>query len=163
SLVAIPAYVVGRAVAGENDAARWFGTRFAATLVDALVTAACGALLYGLVRQLGYGQGIALATGLIYGLAAQAWARADKFFADPLTTFFILGAVYCWWRLDQPDEQPDAAIAVRRAAWWSAGIGLCCGLAIGTKFGAGIIVPILGLAGAASLWRRWRGGMALRE
>ena len=75
----------------------------------------------------------------------------------------ILGAVYCWWQLDNPDAERNTSTAIRRALWWAVGIGLCCGLAIGTKFGAGIIVPILGLAGAATVWRRWRGGMALRD
>lgn len=162
SLVAIPPYLIGRALAGGNDAARWFGTRFAATLLNALVTAGIGALLYALVRRLGYRHGIALATGLLYGLGTQAWPRAKTFFADPLTTLLILGAVYCWWRLDNPDAEGADATRVRTAMPWAVGIGLCCGLAIGTKFGAGIIVPIFGLAGAASLWRRWRAGLSPR-
>ena len=155
SLVAIPPYLLARALAAGDNAATWVGTRYAATLLTALVTAAIGTLLYVLVRRLGYRHGIALATALLYGLGTQAWPRAKTFFADPLTTLLIMLAVYCWWRLDQPD---DGARRVARALGWACGIALCCGLAVGVKFGAGIILPVFGLAGVASLGRRWRAG-----
>ncbi len=161
SIVAIPPYLLGRALASGDDAATWIGTRYAATLLTALVTAAIGALLYALIRRVGYSHRIALVTALLYGLGTQAWPRAKTFFADPLTTLLILGAVYCWWRLDQPIPRERSGGAVAR---WAVGIALCCGLAVGVKFGAGIILPIFGLAGAASLWGRWRReGLSLRN
>ena len=161
SIVAIPPYLLGRALASGDNAATWIGTRYAATLLTALVTAAIGALLYALIRRVGYSHRIALVTALLYGLGTQAWPRAKTFFADPLTTLLILGAVYCWWRLDQPIPRERSGGAVAR---WAVGIALCCGLAVGVKFGAGIILPIFGLAGAASLWRRWRReGLSLRN
>ena len=161
SIVAIPPYLLGRALASGDDAATWIGTRYAATLLTALVTAAIGALLYALIRRIGYSHRIALVTALLYGLGTQAWPRAKTFFADPLTTLLILGAVYCWWRLDQPTARDRSGVAVAR---WAVGIALCCGLAVGVKFGAGIILPVFGLAGAASLWRRWRReGLPLRD
>ncbi|HEY8596953.1 MAG TPA: phospholipid carrier-dependent glycosyltransferase [Thermomicrobiales bacterium] len=153
SIVAIPPYLLGRALASGDDAATWVGTRYAATLLTALVTAAIGALLYTLIRRVGYSHRTALVTALLYGFGTQAWPRAKTFFADPLTTLLILGAVYCWWRLDQPSARDGSGAAVAR---WAVGIALCCGLAVGVKFGAGIILPVFGLAGAASLWRRWR-------
>lgn len=153
SIVAIPPYLIGRALASGDDAATWIGTRYAATLLTALVTAAIGALLYALIRRIGYSHRIALVTALLYGLGTQAWPRAKTFFADPLTTLLILGAVYCWWRLDHPAERDRPRVAVVR---WAVGIALCCGLAVAVKFGAGIILPVFGLAGAMSLWRRWR-------
>jgi hypothetical protein len=153
SLVAIPPYLLARALAAGDDAATWVGTRYAATLLSALATAAIGALLYALVRRLGYRHGIALTTALLYGLGTQAWPRAKTFFADPLTTLLIMLAVYCWWRLDQFDEGKRRAT---RAIGWAVGIALSCGLAVGVKFGAGIILPVFGLAGAFSVWRRWR-------
>jgi hypothetical protein len=161
SLVAIPPYLLGRALASGDDAATWIGTRYAATLLTALVTAAIGALLYALIQRVGYSHRNALVTALLYGLGTQAWPRAKTFFADPLTTLLILGAVYCWWRLDQPTGRGRSGAAVAR---WAVGIALCCGLAVGVKFGAGIILPVFGLAGAASLWRRWRReGLPLRD
>ena len=161
SIVAIPPYLLGRALASGDDAATWIGTRYAATLLTALVTAAIGALLYALIRRVGYSHRIALVTALLYGLGTQAWPRSKTFFADPLTTLLILGAVYCWWRLDQPTGRGRSGAAVAR---WAVGIALCCGLAVGVKFGAGIILPVFGLAGAASLWRRWRReGLPLRD
>ncbi len=155
SLVAIPPYLLARALAAGDDAATWVGTRYTATLLTAIVTAAIGALLYSLARGLGYRHAVALATALLYGLGTQAWPRAKTFFADPLTTLLILLAVYCWWRLDRPDVGERRAAA---ATGWAVGIALCCGIAVGVKFGAGIILPVFGLAGAASLWRRWRAG-----
>ena len=156
SLVAVPFYVAGRAVAGQNDAARWFLTRFAVELLNPLVTAATAALLYVLARRLGYRHGAALAAALAYGLGTQAWPHSKTFFSEPLTTLLLLGAVCCWWWL-------AGATGARRAAWWAAGIGGCCGLAIATKYGAGIVVPVLALAAAAALWHHWRAGrLALR-
>ena len=163
SLVAIPPYLAGRAVAGDDDAARWFATRFAATLLTALVTAGIGALLYVLVRRLGAAHGTALLTALLYGLGTQAWPRAKTFFADPLTTLLILGGVYCWWRLDNP-AGAGAAARTRAMAGWAAGLGSLCGVAVGVKFGAGIVLLPFGVAGAASLWRAWRtDGLAPRQ
>ncbi|MGN6362544.1 MAG: phospholipid carrier-dependent glycosyltransferase, partial [Thermomicrobiales bacterium] len=156
SFVAVPFYVAGRAVAGENDAARWFLTRFAVDMMNPLVTAVTAALLYLLARWLGYRHGAALAAALAYGLGTQAWPHSKTFFSEPLTTFLLLGAVCCWWRL-------AVAAGARRAAWWAAGIGVCCGLAIATKYGAGIAVPVLALAAAVALWGHWRAGrLALR-
>ena len=155
SLVAIPPYLVGRALAGGDDAARWFATRFAATLLTALVTAWIGALLYALAVRLGAAHGAALLTALLYGLGTQAWPRAKTFFADPLTTLLILGGVYCWWRLDNPIGATVAA-RTRELLRWAAGLGLLCGVSVGVKFGAGIILLPFGVAGAASLWRAWR-------
>jgi hypothetical protein len=157
SLVAIPPYLVGRALAGGDDAARWFATRFAATLLTALVTAWIGALLYALARRLGATHGAALLTALLYGLGTQAWPRAKTFFADPLTTLLILAGVYCWWRLDNPTGATTAA-RTRELTGWAAGLGLLCGVSVGVKFGAGIILLPFGIAGAASLWRAWRAG-----
>jgi hypothetical protein len=162
SLVALPPYLAGRALAGGDDAARWFVTRLAATLLTALVTAWIAALLYALARRLGAGHGAALLTALLYGLGTQAWPRAKTFFADPLTTLLILGGVYCWWRLDNPSGAHAAARA-RAMAGWAAGLGLLCGLSVGVKFGAGIILLPFGAAGAASLRRAWRAdGLAPR-
>jgi len=163
SIVAIPPYLVGRALAGGDDAARWFVTRFAATLLTALVTAWIGALLYATLRRLGAMHGAALLTALLYGLGTQAWPRAKTFFADPLTTLLILGGVYCWWRLDNPTGT-DAAARTRPMTGWAAGLGLLCGVSVGVKFGAGIILLPFGVAGAASLWRVWRtDGLAPRQ
>lgn len=157
SLAALPLYLLGRGIAGEHDAARWFTTRFFASLLNALITPAIAALLYWLVRQLGYGVRIGLATALVYGLGTQAWPHAKTFFAEPLTTLCLLGAVYCWWRLDQLRQEVGVT-----AEWrWAAGLGLCCGLAMATKWGAAIALPTLGLATAFTLWRNWRQGAPL--
>src|SRR5919199_4198030 len=101
SLAATPLYALGRLVAGDDPVARWFTTRFFAVLLNALVTAATATVLYGLARSLGYGPRIALATALLYGLGSQAWPRAKTFFAEPLTTLLLLGAVACWWQLER--------------------------------------------------------------
>lgn len=153
SVVAVPFYLVGRAVAGSDDAARWFATRFFAVLLNPLATATTAVFLYGIVRALGYRVRIALATALVYGLGTQAWPYAKTFFAEPLTTCLLSGAVYSWLRFDLlPSDR------ARQAARWAGGIGLGCGLAIATKWAATIAAPVLGLAVAATLLRRWRTG-----
>ncbi|HEX5502481.1 MAG TPA: hypothetical protein VFW96_07645 [Thermomicrobiales bacterium] len=183
SLVAVPLYVAGRAAAGAPaaSAARWFTTRFAVDLLNAVVTAGIATLLYGLARGLGYGARPALATALLYGLGTQAWPHAKTFFSEPLTALLILGAVACWWRLDETaDGRRQTAVGRResggravgqsgvltrhssfviRHSSFVAGVGLCCGLAMATKVGAAIVLPVLGLAVVVSLARAWRGGV----
>ncbi|MGN6697311.1 MAG: hypothetical protein ACTHMR_04055, partial [Thermomicrobiales bacterium] len=99
SFVAVPFYVAGRAVAGENDAARWFLTRFAVDMMTPLVTAVTAALLYLLARWLGYRHGAALAAARAYGLGTQAGPPRNTVFSEPLTPSRLLGAVCCGWRL----------------------------------------------------------------
>ncbi|HET8626360.1 MAG TPA: hypothetical protein VFL91_03020 [Thermomicrobiales bacterium] len=190
SLVAVPLYVAGKVVTrGEpaDSVARWFTTRFTVDLLNAFVTAAIATLLYGLARGLGYGARPALATALLYGLGTQAWPHAKTFFSEPLTALLILGAVACWWRLDQaadgrrqtadwsresgsravgqPGSSPLTPLVTRHSSLvTTVGVGLCCGLAIATKVGAAIVLPVLGLAVAVSLARAWREGvLAPRE
>ena len=179
SLAATPLYALGRLVAGDDPVARWFTTRFFAVLLNALITAGTATVLYGLARSLAYSPRVALATALLYGLGSQAWPRAKTFFAEPLTTLLLLGAVACWWQLERRSREsgvgsresdegrprtsrnfrlptPDSRLA------YAAGVGLCCGLALATKWGAAIALPVLGLAGAVTLLRWWRAGLPPR-
>lgn len=184
SLAATPFYLVGRALSGDDGAARWFLTRFAATLLNVVVTAGLAGLLYRFARDLGYRTRTALATGLLYGVGTQAWPHARTFASEPLTALLLLGAVYCWWRLARTTSEerqpvPGEATATtsrdqqhggsrralaRRPAWWAGCVGAGCSLAIATKVGAGIALPVLAAALAATLWRLRRGGwMTTRE
>lgn len=151
SLLTVPLYVVGRALAGDNEPARWVLTRMFATLLDPLVTAGTAALLFSTLRALGYRVRVAVATALLYALGTQAWVYAKTLFAESLTTFLLFLAVYAWLRLDL------APLArARQARWWAATIGLGCGLALATKWAAALAVPILSLAACATLIRKWR-------
>ena len=188
SLAAVPLYWAGELVAGDSpvaSAGRWFTTRFFAVLLDALATAGTATLLYGLVRGLGYSTRIGLACALLYGLGTQAWPHSKTFFAEPLTTMFLLTAVVCWWQLERAQAVGRGAWAVRsksegvarpspvalrptahapRPTAWAAALGLACGLAMATKWAAAIALPVLGLALAATLYRWWRaGGLAPRR
>lgn len=151
SLLAVPFYLVGRALADQDEPARWVLTRMFATLIDPLATAATAALVYGALRAIGYRVRVAIATALLYALGTQAWVYAKTFFAESLTTLFLFGAVYAWLRLDL--LPPDRA---RQARWWSAAIALSCGLALATKWAAALAVPIVAVAAGATLLRKWR-------
>ena len=141
SLAAVPLYAVGRLVAGEDSVARWVTTRFFAVLLNPLVAAATATVLYGLARSLAYGPRVALATALLYGLGSQAWPRAKTFFAEPLTTLLLLGAVACWWQLERARGsaagwrwRPSGARPSRcRSSGWRAPSRCCAGGGVGSR------------------------------
>ena len=91
SLVALPLYVLGKALAYFFPADQeGFITRFYVSLLNAFVTAATVALLYRLGRLLRYGGAAALALALIYAVASGAWPHGRTFFAEPLTALLLL-------------------------------------------------------------------------
>ncbi|MCX6044900.1 MAG: hypothetical protein NT075_07285 [Chloroflexi bacterium] len=77
-------------------AQRWpaIGLVQAAMLLNPLLTAWTGALLYRCGRRLGWSQNSALATALIFGLATLAWPYAQTFFSDPVCGWALFAAFY---------------------------------------------------------------------
>ncbi len=65
-----------------------------AMLLNPLLTAWTGALLYRCGRRLGWSQAAALATALIFGLATLAWPYAQTFFSDPVCGWALFAAFY---------------------------------------------------------------------
>jgi hypothetical protein len=70
------------------------GLVHAAMLLNPLLTAWTGALLYRTGRRLRWSRGTSVAVALIYGLATLAWPYAQTFFSDPVCAFALFGAFY---------------------------------------------------------------------
>lgn len=77
-------------------AAHWstIGLVHAALLLNPLLTAWTGALLYRTGRRLGWSVNTAAATALIFGLATLAWPYTQTFFSDPVCGWGLFGALY---------------------------------------------------------------------
>ncbi|MEZ4620525.1 MAG: hypothetical protein R2867_34145 [Caldilineaceae bacterium] len=77
-------------------ALRWPGVGLvhAALLLNPLLTAWTGALVYRAGRRLGWQVGTACATALIFGLGTLAWPYTQTFFSDPVCGWGLFGALY---------------------------------------------------------------------
>lgn len=71
-----------------------FGLAQAAMLLNPLLTAWTGGLLYRTGRRLGWSRATSVAVALIFGLATLAWPFAQTFFSDPVCAFALFGAFY---------------------------------------------------------------------
>ncbi len=66
----------------------------AALLLNPLLTAWTGALLYRSGRRLGWSVGTATATALLFGLATMVWPYTQTFFSDPVCGWGLFAALY---------------------------------------------------------------------
>lgn len=67
----------------------------AALLLNPLLTAFSGALIYRTGRRLNWHPSTATATALIFGLATLAWPYTQGFFSDPVCGWGLFAALYC--------------------------------------------------------------------
>lgn len=70
------------------------GLVHAALLLNPLLTAWTGGLLFRTGRRLGWNHSTAVATALIFGLATLAWPYTQTLFSDPLSGFGLFAAFY---------------------------------------------------------------------
>lgn len=77
-------------------AQKWPGVGLvqAALLLNPLLTAWTGGLLFRTGRRLGWSRNTSIATALIYGLATLAWPYTQTFFSDPVCAWGLFGAAY---------------------------------------------------------------------
>jgi hypothetical protein len=126
SLLEVPLAWLGLAVPA-------WGAATTALLFNSLVTAATGALLLLYLRRLGYGDRIALAAGLTFGLATLAWPYAKTCFSDPLAGLCLLGAALALLRFRDMGRALDV--------FWA---GLALAVAVATRYAnAVLIAPFL--------------------
>jgi hypothetical protein len=94
SLAAAPLCALGRALMPLLPGAmEGFVTRAAVTLLNPLLTAVAGVLLFHLARRL-YPTSVAATLALLYGLGTIAWYYAKSTFSEPLVTLLLLAALY---------------------------------------------------------------------
>lgn len=70
------------------------GLVHAALLLNPLVTAWTGALLFRTGRRLGWSRRTSIATALLFGLATMAWPYTQGFFSDPICGWALFAAAY---------------------------------------------------------------------
>ena len=70
------------------------GPVHAALLLNPLLTAWTGGLIFRSGRRLGWRRSTSIATALVFGLATLAWPYTQTFFSDPVSGFGLFGALY---------------------------------------------------------------------
>jgi hypothetical protein len=104
-------------------------------LLNPLLTALTGTLVFLYVRRLGYGQSTAVVTALVFGLGTMAWPYTKYFFSEPLSGLCLLGAAYSLLAgaSGSPSDRSLAQTALS---------GFFLGLAVATRFANAVLVPI---------------------
>jgi hypothetical protein len=120
----------------------WPGLGLAQTalLLNPLLTAWTGGLLYLAVIRLGWSRFAAIATALAYGLATLAWPYTQTFFSDTMAGWGLFAASY-WLLAFQQDKH-------KHILFWA---GLAWGLAYLSRSINLVTLPVYGLALAAVL------------
>ena len=140
------------------------GLVHAALLLNPLVTAWTGALLFRAGRRLGWSRPTSIATALLFGLATMAWPYTQGYFSDPICGWALFAAAYALLAYAQSGRK-----------LYLFGAGLAWGIAFLTRSVNLITLPIylLGLfwvldavTGSADMslahrlraafWRNWR-------
>jgi hypothetical protein len=127
SLAMAPLYALGLATPG-------LGMLQVASLLNAILTAATGALLFSLVRRLGYGERVAAGVALLYGLATIAWVYSKYLFSEPLAGLLLLATAYLL-----------VAFRQEGGLWRVVLAGLLTGLAVLARANNAFVVPVFGL------------------
>lgn len=127
--------------------------RLAYAVLPALATAAAGALVYALVRTLGYAAPVAVLTALGYGLGTMAWPYAKLDFTEPPATAFVLLATLLLtlaWRppATRHSRESGNPPPLLSSSVLLAGLaGVSCVAAIATKYVTACFVPLLLMQG----------------
>jgi hypothetical protein len=124
SLAMVPLYWLGLMLPG-------LGMLQTASLLNPIVTAISAALLFRLVRRLGYEERVAVGVALLYGLAVIAWVYSKYLFSEPLAGLLLLATAYL-------------LITFRQEAgnWRPMLAGLLAGLAVATRANNLFLIPV---------------------
>jgi hypothetical protein len=145
SLLAVPLAWLGLVVP-------FWGMVQTAMLLNVVVTALTGTLLFLYVRRLGYGERTAVVTSLVFALGTMAWPYSKYFFSEPVDAFCLLAGAY--FLLPASADQATASSPTRTLL-----SGVFVGLAVATRFADAVLIPVyLGLL-LAYLWRAYGGSL----
>ncbi|MEM7537458.1 MAG: hypothetical protein AAF639_35135 [Chloroflexota bacterium] len=125
-------------LAAFNMDARWlgdFGLVQVALLLNPILTAWTGVLIFLTGRRWGWSEPVSVGTALIFGLATMAWPYTQTFFSDPVCMWGLMAAFYnlaCY-------QQEQG----KRFLFWA---GMAWGLAYVARVINLITLPIYGIA-----------------
>lgn len=159
SILATAPYAIAKGVLGlpphplrVPGMAYWPADYWATLGASGLLSAACGALLTHLARQLGCGPRRSLLVGLSYGLATPAYAYATMSYGHQAAAFALLASFALLWR-------PEA----RHPAWCAFIAGALAAYASVIELQVGPVSAILGFYLLARVLRRERRPARLGE
>ena len=148
SLFALPFYWLALHVPG-------LGMLQTVSLLNAVVTAVTGSLLYLYARRLAYSETTGIVLGLIFGLATTAWVYAKYLFSEPVAGWLLFMAGFF-------------LLGFRQERRWLFlfGAGLAAGQAVVARANNALCLPLFGLyllaclverspQGRLTLSRRW--------
>lgn len=124
---------------------RSLGLVHAVLLLNPLLTAWTGALLYRTGRRMGWSISTAVATALIFGLGTLAWPYTQTFFSDPICGWGLFGALYGLLSFRQSGRKR-----------YLMGSGLAWGLAYLARTVNLVTLPVFVAALLIALYRRQR-------
>jgi len=124
SLVALPLAWLGLVVP-------FWGFVHTTLLLNLLVTALSGLLVFLYIRRLDYSFQVCLVVALLFGLGTMAWPYSKYFFSEPLTGLALLATAYLLLRFKETKATGDLALA-----------GTSLGLAIATRLATAAIAPL---------------------
>jgi hypothetical protein len=127
SLAQAPLYWLGLVVPG-------LGMLQAVSLLNVLLTALTGSILFLYARQLGFEAVVALAGALLFGLSTIAWVYSKYLFSEPLAALLLLLTVFWLYLYRQRGRER-----------YLVGAGLAAGLAVLTRANNLLLVPVFGL------------------
>jgi len=127
SLFAMPFYWLALKVPG-------LGMLQTASLLNAVVTALTGGILYLSARRLAYSARASILLGLIFGLATSAWVYARYLFSEPVAGWLLMMAAFF-------------LLGFKRERHWVflLGAGLAGGLAVAARANNLLCLPLFGL------------------
>ena len=145
SLLAVPFYLLGLGVYRMTGwGTEGFVTRSAVMLLNPLVLALLGGVLYRLARRLGYGKGAAVGVALVVCLATPLLVYGKAFFSEPLVALALSMAVLAALAGSEGDTN----------AWVNCGAAL--GAALLIKSAAVVVTPAFFVFAAWRQAGRWR-------
>jgi hypothetical protein len=93
-VLAVPLYLTGMSVAKVFGIPKRFTTLFTVSLFNPIVSALVCLLLFLCALEMGFDRRVSLFLPFAYGLSTTAWHYSQDFMSEPLTTLFLLSALY---------------------------------------------------------------------
>ena len=120
------------------DNVRGIGVSHTTLLLNAVVTAATGMVLFLYGRRLDYGRGVAIALALLFGMTTIAWPYSKNYFREPASGLALLLAAYGLLRWRQGLRKSDGW-----PHYWLLLSIFCVAVSILAKESSAIGVPFL--------------------